>query len=79
MAKKVRTPKVEDRVTILAQHSNVFAVIKVDKESRSADLILLPHRDFIEKEILWGSLIYMDEEDANQAAARIVRETTDHS
>jgi hypothetical protein len=69
---KLRTPKLDDCVTIRTQQSNVFAVAKVRKESKTADLILLPRRDFIEKEVPWGSLVYMDEEEVNQVAARIV-------
>ena len=74
---KIRTPKAEDRVTIRTRPSNVFAVVKVRGESKTADLILLPRRDFIEKEIPWGSLVYMDEKDVSQAAYRVVKESMD--
>ena len=54
-------PKVGDRVTIHTQQSDVFAVLKIRKRNRTADLILLPSREFVEEEVPWRSLIYMDE------------------
>ena len=74
---KIRTPRLEDRVTIRTRPSNVFAVVKVRGESKTADLILLPRRDFVEKEVPWGSLVYIDEEDISQAAFRVAKEATD--
>jgi len=74
---KILTPKVDDRVSILTNQREIYAVLAVHRKPKTVDLVLLPHREFIEKGIPWGSLVYMDEEETNQAAARIVRETTD--
>lgn len=76
MNKKTRIPKMDDRVGTAGRHG-VFAVVSIDKKLKTADLQLLGGTQPIEKGIPWTMLIYLDKEDVNQAAARIVKEATD--
>jgi hypothetical protein len=76
-SKKVRTPKKGDRVGATGRHG-VFVVAAVHKSPNVVDLRLLPSGP-VEKGIPWTTLVYLDEEDANQAAARVVREATEKS
>jgi hypothetical protein len=72
----VRVPKKHDRVSAQG-HNGVFAVVDVDKKSKSTDLQLVTGDGPVLRGVPWSTLRYMDEEDVNQAAARIVRETTE--
>jgi len=65
-----------DRVGTSGRHG-VFAVVGIDKKLKTADLRLLGGTQPTDKDIPWTMLVYLDEEDANQAAARVVRESTD--
>jgi hypothetical protein len=77
MAKK-RTPQIGDRV-FASGHHGAFVVMEINKGSQTAQLRrigrdgpTLPH---LQAE--WSNLSFSDEEDASQAAARIVREATE--
>jgi hypothetical protein len=76
MTKRVRIPEINDRVGSSGLHG-VFAVIGIDEKLKTADLQLLGGTQSIEKGIPWTILSYLDEEDVNQAAARVVREATE--
>jgi hypothetical protein len=71
----LRIPRKHDRVTARG-HNGVLAVVDVDKKSKTADLQFVTGNGPIVQAVPWTALQYMDEEDVNQAAARIVRETT---
>jgi hypothetical protein len=70
-----RIPRKHDRVTALG-HNGVLVVVSVDEKSKSADLQFVTGDGPLVEGVPWTDLRYMDEEDVNQAAARIVRETT---
>ena len=72
----VRIPRKHDRVTAQG-HNGVLAVVDVDKKSKTADLQFVTGDGPVMRGVPWTALRYMDEEDENQAAARIVRETTE--
>jgi hypothetical protein len=72
-----RIPKKHDRVTVLG-HNGVLVVVSVDDKSKSADLQFVTGDGPVVEGVPWTALRYMDEEDANQAATRIVRETTEN-
>ena len=74
--KKIRVPRKHDRVTTLGHHG-VFAVVDVDNKSKTAALQTVTGDGPVLQDIPWTTLQYMDKEDVNQAAARIVRETTE--
>ncbi len=71
-----RIPKKHDRVTAEG-HNGVLVVVDIDEKSKSADLQFVTGDGPIVAGVPWTALRYMDEEDVNQAAARIVPETTD--
>jgi hypothetical protein len=73
--KKVRVPRKHDRVTTLG-HNGVFAVVDVDDKSKTAALQTVTGDGPVLQDVPWTTLQYMDEEDANQAAARVVSEAT---
>jgi hypothetical protein len=72
---KPRTPK-QGNVVRAVGHNGVFAIIGIYKDTNTVDLQWLKETH-IEKGVPWTSLIFTDEEDASQAAARIVREATE--
>jgi hypothetical protein len=71
-----RIPRKHDRVTALG-HNGVLVIVDVDKKSKSVDLQFVTGDGPVIRGVPWTALRYMDEEDVNQAAARIVRETTE--
>ena len=71
----LRIPRKHDRVTAQG-HNGVLAVVDVDKESKTADLQFVTGDGPVMQGVPWTALQYMDEEDVNQAAARIVPEAT---
>ncbi len=71
-----RIPRKHDRVTALG-HNGVLVVVDVDNQSKSADLQFVTGDGPMVEGVPWTDLRYMDEEDANQAAAPIARETTE--
>jgi hypothetical protein len=73
--RKTRIPKKGDRVAALG-HNGAFVVYSINISVRSAELKLIGH-DLALSSIPWGALTFLDEEDASQAAARIVREATE--
>jgi hypothetical protein len=66
----------DDRVGTAGRHG-VFAVVGIDKKRKTADLRSLGGTRPTDEGIPWSMLVYLDEGDANQAAARVVREATD--
>jgi hypothetical protein len=72
----LRIPRKHDRVTALGRNG-VFAVVDVDKKSKTADLQFVTGDGPVVQGVPWTALHYMDEEDVNQAAARTVKETTE--
>ena len=75
MTKRNRSPDIGDRVSARV-HDGVFAVTAVDSLNKTVSLELL-NGDTVASHVPWAELRYLDEEDASQAAARIVRETTE--
>lgn len=74
---KKREPKVGDRVGALGQNG-VFEVVGVRRRPDMATLKLIGRSDYT-TDVPWGVLTFLDQEDASQAAARVVREATkDH-
>ena len=71
----LRIPRKHDRVTAQG-HNGVLAVVDVDKKLKTADLQFVTGDGPVVQGVSWTALQYMDEEDANQAAARVVREAT---
>jgi hypothetical protein len=67
----LRIPREHDRVTAQG-HNGVLAVVDVDKKSKTADLQFVTGDGPVLQGVPWTALQYMDEEDVNQAAARIV-------
>jgi hypothetical protein len=72
----LRIPKKHDRVTTQG-HNGVLAVVAVVKKSKTADLQFVTGDGPVVQGVPWTALQYMDEEDENQAAARVVRESTE--
>jgi hypothetical protein len=72
----VRFPQKGDRVGAVGRNG-VFVVIAVHENPNVVDLRLLKGGP-TEKNIPWATLTFLDEEDANQAAARIVKEATEN-
>ena len=70
---KQRVPKKGDRVGC-TDHTGVFVVTEVHQDSVTLQSL---KGGPVEAGIPWSMLVFLDTEDANQAAARIVRETTD--
>ena len=73
-----RVPKKGDRVAT-ARKDSPFVVVTVHNRLKTVDLqSLKAHKDVgpVEKGVPWTMLIFLDEEDASQAAARVVREST---
>ena len=70
----VRLPQKGDRVGASGREG-IFVVIGVHENPNMADLRPLKGGR-LQKGIPWRTLTFLDEEDANQSAARIVRETT---
>ena len=75
MTKRTRVPKIGDRVGT-PDHAGVFAVTSIDPRNKMVSLRSL-NGQTVSSHVPWATLRYLDEEDVNQAAARIVRETTD--
>ena len=71
-----RIPRKHDRVTALG-HNGVLVIVDVDKKSKSVDLQFVTGDGPVIRGVPWTALRYMDEEDVNQAAARVVREATE--
>jgi len=74
MAKK-RVPKVGDRVDAIGHHG-AFVVSKIDAKLQTAELKRLG-RQGLTLNVGWHHIGFLDEQDASQAAARLVREATD--
>lgn len=73
---KERVPKIGDRVGVNGRNG-VFVVCEVRHSAKSADLRLLKEKNSpVESAIPWSMLVFLDKEDASQAAVRIVREAT---
>jgi hypothetical protein len=70
----VRFPQKGDRVEAIGREG-VFVVVGVQENPNLADLRPLKGGP-VQKAIPWRTLTFLDEEDASQAAARIVREAT---
>ena len=73
----VRFPQKGDRVGAIGR-DGVFVVIAVHENPNLVDLRLLKGGP-MQKGIPWTALTFLDEEDANQATVRIVREATKKS
>jgi hypothetical protein len=71
---KKRLPNKGDRVAALGQHGT-FVVSQVDSTIQTVELKMIG-RDFALSTIPWRALTFLDELDASQAAARIVRDAT---
>jgi hypothetical protein len=65
---KFRIPEVGDRVGALGRYG-VFAIVRVHTNPDVVDFRLLDGGT-IEHGIPWTTLVYLDEEDVNQAAAQ---------
>lgn len=72
--RKKRIPKQGDHVVALG-HKGAFVISSVDGDLCTAEL-KPTGRGFALSTIPWSTLTFLDEEDATQAAARIVREVT---
>jgi hypothetical protein len=72
--RKKRIPKQGDRVVALG-HKGDFVISSVDSDLCTAEL-KPTGRGFALSTIPWSTLTLLDEEDASQATARIVREAT---
>lgn len=75
MAKKVRSPKIGDRASV-SEHKGVFKVTAISPMEKIVNLEQLGAPATMPR-VPWDDLRYMDEEDRNQAAARIVRGATE--
>jgi hypothetical protein len=74
---KERVPKIGDRVGANGRNG-VFVVCEVNLKSKTADIRLLKGANSpVETGIPWSTLTFFDQEDASQAAARVVREATE--
>jgi hypothetical protein len=74
-----RTPKKGDRVGATGRRGT-FVVVEVQQSPQTVDLQLLKATKQIrpiDKGIPWSTLIFLDEEDASQAAVRVVPEATE--
>jgi hypothetical protein len=72
-----RKPKVGDRVSVTGVNG-AYEVVALKREPDMATLKLLGKADYT-IDVPWGVLTFLDQEDASQAAARVVREATkDH-
>jgi hypothetical protein len=71
----VRFPQKGDRVGAVGREG-VFVVVGVHENPNLADLRPLKG-GAVQKGIPWRTLTFLDEEDASQAAARVVRESTE--
>jgi hypothetical protein len=69
-----RFPQKGDRVGAIGREG-VFLVVKVHENPNVVDLRLLKGGP-MQESIPWTTLTFLDEEDASQVVARIVRETT---
>ena len=69
-----RFPQKGDRVGAIGREG-AFLVVKVHENPNLVDLRPLKGGPS-QKAIPWRTLTFLDEEDANRSAARIVRETT---
>jgi hypothetical protein len=58
-------------------HSTVYSVISVNVDAKTVKLKLVGRKGPLLKDIPWTALQCMEEQDVNQAAARIVRDKTD--
>jgi hypothetical protein len=76
MSEKVRVPKVMDRVAAIG-HNTVYAVISVNADAKNVNLKLVGQDGPVLKDVPWGALQYIEEEDFSQAAFRAVKEATD--
>jgi hypothetical protein len=74
--KGIRVPREHDRVTTQGRNG-VFAVVDVDNGSKTVALQTVTGDGPVLQSVPWTSLQYMDQEDVNQAAARIVRKATE--
>jgi hypothetical protein len=72
--RKKRIPKQGDHVVALG-HKGAFVISSVDGDLCTAEL-KPTGRGFALSTIPWSTLAFLDEEDASQAAARIIREAT---
>jgi hypothetical protein len=72
---KMRVPKNGDRVSI-PNLKDVFVIVEVRQNPSVVDLRLLKGTLTL-RDIPWPMLTFLDQEDASQAAARIVREATE--
>jgi len=72
----IRVPRKHDRVTTLEQHG-VFVVVDVDMNAKTAALQTVTGDGPVLQDVPWTTLQYMDEEDVNQAATQIVKETAE--
>ena len=70
-----RIPKKGDRVGANGR-TGVFAILEVRRIPKVVDLQSLKG-GHVEKGIPWTALIYMDKEDAGQAAPTVVKEATE--
>ena len=76
MAKpKKRSPQNGDRVSVRGE-KGAFVVYSVNSMVEAADVKLIG-KDLTLSAMPWDALTFLDEEDAIQAAARIVREATE--
>jgi hypothetical protein len=73
-SRKKRIPKQGDYVVALG-HKGDFIISSVDDDLCTAEL-KPTGPGFALSTIPWSTLTYLDEEDASQSAARIVREAT---
>jgi predicted ATPase len=76
MKAKKRIPKIGDRVSAMG-HDGAYLVYLIDEGLHSADLKKIGDDERLAT-IQWTSLIFLDKEDASQAAARIVKEATEN-
>jgi len=73
-SRKKRIPKQGDHVVVLG-HNGAFVISSVDGDLCTAELTPTG-RGLALSTIPWSTLTFLDEEDASQAAARIVRKAT---
>jgi hypothetical protein len=74
MAKK-RVPKVGDRVDAIGHHG-AFVVSEINAKRQTAKLTRFGNPGLI-LNVGWHHIGFLDDQDASQAAARIVREATE--
>ena len=63
-----RIPKKGDRVAVLG-HTGMYDVSEIDSKHWTVNVNLIGFADLTLKDIPWGILVFLDEDEASQAAA----------